>query len=107
MKKILALLIGIYPFASYSAGLPIDFSKEGKYSSATWNVVTYMFHPSLLDDRDEALKAYRYVVKIFSEVERVIPKTVSHFKKQNIVSPLKFYPVQKRREYFLVRSKIF
>jgi hypothetical protein len=82
MKKILALLIGIYPFASYSAGLPIDFSKEGKYSSATWNGVTYMFHPSLLDDRDEALKAYRYVVKIFSEVERVIPKTVSHFKKQ-------------------------
>jgi len=82
MKRILALIVGALPLVSYSAGLSIDFSKENKYHSGTWNGAIYMFHPSLTDDRDEALKAYRYVVKILSEVERIIPDTVAHFKKE-------------------------
>jgi hypothetical protein len=83
MKRILHLLAGLLSVTtSYSAGLPIDFSKEFKYSPYIMNGMTFMVHSSLADNRAEMVRAIEYASKIFSEVEKTIPNTTKKFRKE-------------------------
>ena len=83
MKRILFLISSLaLTLCTYSAGLPIDFSKEFKYSSIEVNGVKFLVHSSLADNKKEMNRAAMYVSKILKETERVIPKTVKSFKEK-------------------------